>query len=214
MRKTSIAALVLPLLVFQTPSPICGGDKKTEVPKEVRALEGTYTGAWTLYGIYYEKNELPIKRTAWTDVIKTTGAEVKDGRAYVTWVKEQSFEGAEDGVTRKVEGKAGYILTKDGTLGDYFVEESYLEFSHTTRMSRLADNVWSYAVTAPAQELSALGFPKGATGQHVMVKVTTKEQGVETHRFSRVTTVTWMDKEGKEQVTQFVSLQGFHKRQQ
>ena len=37
--------------------------------------------------------------------------------------------------------------------------------------------------------------------------------GVETHRVSRVTTVSWKDKDGAERTTQFVSLQGYHKRQ-
>jgi hypothetical protein len=66
---------------------------------------------------------------------------------------------------------------------------------------------------AAAEELGRLGFPKGASGRHVLVKVVTKEQGVETHRVSRLSTVTWMDREGKEHVSQFVSLQGYHKRQ-
>jgi hypothetical protein len=43
--------------------------------------------------------------------------------------------------------------------------------------------------------------------------VVTKEQVMETHRISRLTTVSWKDKEGKECWLQFVSLQGFHKRQ-
>jgi hypothetical protein len=47
----------------------------------------------------------------------------------------------------------------------------------------------------------------------VLVKVVTKEQGVETHRISRLTTVSWKDREGKDRWLQFVSLQGFHKRQ-
>jgi hypothetical protein len=80
-------------------------------------------------------------------------------------------------------------------------------------MVKLGDNVWSYAAPAAGQELIRLGFPKGASGQHVLVKVITKEQGIETHRISRVTTVSWKDKEGKEQTLQFVSLQGYHKRQ-
>jgi hypothetical protein len=40
-----------------------------------------------------------------------------------------------------------------------------------------------------------------------------KEQGLETHRISRVTTVSWQDKEGQERFLQFVSLQGHHRRQ-
>jgi hypothetical protein len=46
----------------------------------------------------------------------------------------------------------------------------------------------------------------------VVVKVVTKENNLETHRISRVSTVRWKDKEGKERVTQFVSLQGYHQR--
>jgi hypothetical protein len=46
-----------------------------------------------------------------------------------------------------------------------------------------------------------------------VIKVVTKEQGVETHRISRLTTVSWKDKEGKERWLQFLSLQGSHKRQ-
>jgi hypothetical protein len=73
--------------------------------------------------------------------------------------------------------------------------------------------VWGYAVPASAQELGQLGFPKDALGQHVLIKVVTKERGVETHRISRLSTVNWKDKDGKEHWLQFVSLQGFHKRQ-
>jgi hypothetical protein len=81
-------------------------------------------------------------------------------------------------------------------------------------MVKVGENVWSYTTPpAAAQELGRLGFPKDATGQHVLVKVVTKEQGVETHRISRLTTVNWKDKEGKERVLQFVSLQRYHKRQ-
>jgi hypothetical protein len=80
-------------------------------------------------------------------------------------------------------------------------------------MVKVGDNVWSYTAPAAAQELGRLGFPDNASGQHVLVKVVTKEQGVETHRISRLTTVNWKDKEGKERWLQFVSLQGLHKRQ-
>src|SRR5205085_8014865 len=109
----------------------------------------------------------------------------------------------------KVEGKEGYFLNKDGGLGEYFIES----FGQVHRMVKLKDNVWSYATPAAEQELTRLGFPKGASGEHVVVKVVTKEQGVETHRVIRVTTVSWKDKDGKERTLQLVSLQGYHKRQ-
>jgi len=68
-------------------------------------------------------------------------------------------------------------------------------------------------VPAAEQELARLRFPKGASGRHVVVKVVATEQGVETHRITRVTTLSWKDNGGQERVLQFVSLQGYHKRQ-
>jgi hypothetical protein len=192
-------------------APCLGADTKpdasTAVPKEVRALEGIYTGSWTLYGID-DKGKV-VKRMGWTDTIKAGSAEVKGDRAYVTTTDEMKFEGGKI-PPFKVTGREGYFLKKGGGLGDYFIETN----GQVHRMAKLADNVWSYAAPAAGQELIRLGFPKGASGQHVLVKVVTREQGVETHRISRVTTVSWKDKEGKEQTLQFVSLQGYHKRRQ
>jgi hypothetical protein len=108
----------------------------------------------------------------------------------------------------KVQGKEGYLLKKDGSLGDYFIETS----GQTYKMVKVGDNVWSYSTPAATQELGRLGFPKEASGQHVLVKVITREQEVETHRISRLTTVSWKDREGKSRVLQYVSLQGFHER--
>jgi hypothetical protein len=205
---------VLALPIFFAPalalSPSAGADQKAdarnEVPKEVRALEGTYTGSWTMYGID-EKGEV-VKRMAWTDTMKAVGAEIKGDRALVNTTDEMMFEGGQI-PPYKVQGKEGYYLKNDGGLGDYFIEIS----GQTNRMVKVGENVWSYTTPAAAQELSMLGFPKDASGLHVLVKVVTKEQGTETHRISRLTTVNWKDKEGKERSLQFVSLQGYHKRQ-
>jgi hypothetical protein len=176
------------------------------VPKELRDLAGTYTGEWTLFGID-DKGEV-VKKAAWTDTVKVENPQVKDDRAFVTTTDEMTIEGR-PGQPYKITGTEGYFLKKDGTLGDYFVEVG----GPLRRMPKLSDNVWSYAVTAHAQELGQLGFPKDATAQHVLVKVVTKEGGIETHRISRVTTVGWKDKDGKERWLQFVSLKGFHKKQ-
>ena len=192
------------LVPFYLVAPAVAADP--EVPQEVRAMEGTWAGVWATYGID-GKGEV-VKRASWTDTLKAGGAEVKDGRAYVTWVSEQTFDGAK-GPARKTEGKEGFFLKKDGTVGDNFLEM----FGQTTRVTKLGDTTWSYATTAAPQELTALGFPKGATGQHVVVKVVTKEKGVETHRITRVSTVTWTDKDGQERTLQYVSLQGHHKRE-
>jgi hypothetical protein len=141
--------------------------------------------------------------------MKAVGPEVKGDRAQVATTDEMTFEGGK-APPFKIEGKEGYFLKKDGSLGDYFIET----FGQINRLVKVGDNVWSYTTPASAQELTRLGFPKEATGQHVVVKVIGREQGVETHRVSRLSTVTWTDKGGKERVSQFVSLQGYHKRQQ
>src|SRR5262249_7996014 len=134
--------------------------------------------------------------------------EIQGDRAYVSYTDEMKFENARI-PPFKIQGKEGYILKKDGGLGEYFIETA----GHTYRMVKVGDNVRSYTTPASAQELAQLGFPKDASGQHVLVKVISKQQGAETHRISGLTTVNWKDKDGKERWLQFVSLQGFHKRQ-
>mgnify|MGYP001614329205 CR=1 FL=1 len=205
---------VLSIPLFFAPawalSPFAGADQKAdapkEVPKEVRALEGNYTGSWTLYGID-EKGDV-VKHMAWTDTMKAVGPEVMGDRALVNTTDEMTFEGGQI-PPFKVQGKEGYFLNKEGGLGDYFIETS----GQTNRMVKVGENVWSYTTPAAAQELGRLGFPKDASGQHVLIKVVTKEQGAETHRISRLTTVNWKDTESKERALQFVTLQGYHKRQ-
>lgn len=159
MRQTWVLALLV-LAVGDGVRTAGGADPNADVPKEVRALEGTYTGSWTMYGLD-EKGEV-VKRMAWTDTIKAGGAEVKGGRAQVTTVDEMTFEGAK-GPPFKVEGKEGYYLTKDGNLGEYFIET----YGQIHRMVKLKDNVWTYPSAAAEQELTRLGFPKGASGEPV-----------------------------------------------
>jgi hypothetical protein len=154
-----------------------------------------------------EKGEV-IKRMAWTDTLTAEKPEVKADRAFVTTTDEMTFEGGRI-PPFKVQGREGYFLKEGRGLGDYFIEMS----GQTNRMVKVGDNVWSYTSPAAAVELSRLGFPKDASGQHVLVKMVTVEQGIETHRITRLTTVTWKDRGGNERWLQFVSLQGFHKRQ-
>jgi hypothetical protein len=180
-------------------------DVPAAVPKQVRDLAGTFTGAWTLYGV--DDKGAVVKRMAWTDTVKAEDPQVKGDRAFVTVADEITFDGGKI-PPFKVKGTEGYFLNKDGGLGDYFVEFA----GKLNRMVKLADSVSTYAAPADALELGQMGFPKGASGQHVLVKVVTTEEGVETHRITRVTTAKWTGKDGKERWQQFVSLHGFHKR--
>lgn len=177
-----------------------------QVPAEVRVLEGSYSGSWTMFGI--DRSGQVVKRMSWADTMNASGARVDGGRAYVTTVDEMRFEGVNAPPVR-VEGKEGYLLNREGAPGDYFIEAG----GEVHRMVRVGEGVWSYTARAGAEELARLGFPAGASGQHALVKVITSEQGVETHRISRLSTVSWKDADGKEQWLQFVSLQGFHRRE-
>jgi len=203
--RPALPLAIVAVLSVQT-LPVRGADDEPPVPKEVSDLAGNYKGAWTMYGID-EKGEV-VKRMAWTDTVKAEMPQVKDRRAYVTITDEMTFEGGKI-PPFKMESKEGCILKRDGTPGDGFVEAA----GQTHLMVKLDDGVWTYTSPAAAQELGRMGFPKDASGKHVLVKVVTKEDGVETHRISRVTTVTWKDKEGKERALQFISLKGHHKRQ-
>jgi hypothetical protein len=180
-------------------------DTNSGIPKEVVALVGTYSGAWKLFGI--DAQGQVVVRNTWTDTMKADRPVRDAERAWVSTEDVMTFEG-QPGAPFKLSGKEGYHLNRDGTLGEYFIET----FGQTYRMQKLAEGIWTYAVDASPQELAQLGFPQGAAGRHVAVKVVTKEAGVETHRVSRVTTVSWRDGDGKERWLQFVSLQGFHKR--
>lgn len=176
------------------------------VPEEARSLAGTYAGAWTMYGL--DAEGATVKRMAWTDTMRAENPQVEGDRAFVTTVDGMVFEGSAAPPYR-IEGREGFFLDAEGRVGDGFIENS----SQVVRLIKLSDSVWSYVAPAAAGELGMLGFPAGAEGNHVLVRVLTREAGVETHRISRLTTVRWTDATGAERWTQFISLQGYHKRQ-
>lgn len=178
--------------------------KAQTVPSEVKEIAGTFTGAWTAFTL--NGNGEVVKQMAWTDVIKAENPIVEKDRAYVTTIDEMTFEGGRI-PPQKIPGKEGYLLNKDGSLGEYFMEI----FGQTITMKKLSKDTWIYTVPASAREFAAMG-DKFLSATHVLVKTATFEQGIETHHISRVTTVRWKDAEGKERATQFVSLQGQHKR--
>lgn len=180
--------------------------QKTEqkVPAEVQAIVGSFVGSWTSYTVN-DKGEV-VKFSSWTDVIKAEKPTVTSERAYVETTDEMTFEGGRI-PPQKLVGKEGYLLMKDGSLGDYFIEM----FGQTIPMKRLSDNVWAYTSAGGQREFPQLGS-KFMSAVHVLVKTTVTEQGFETHNISRITTLKWKDIEGKERVTQFVSLQGQHRK--
>jgi hypothetical protein len=194
------------LLIFCCSSPAITQDKPAQVPKEIRDVVGTYTGSWTSYAL--DANGQVVKQAAWTDTMKAENPVVEKGRAFVTTSDEMIFEGGRI-PPMKVSGKEGYSLNSDGSLGEYFIET----YGQMYKMHKLGDNVLANTVAVAPQEFARLGMPNAVSGQHVLVKVVTFEQGLETHNITRLTTLRWKDADGKERTTQFVSLQGRHQHQ-
>ncbi len=206
MKKTNnffYCAFLIVLLALSI-ADVSAQDNAKKVPAEVQAIAGTFTGSWTSYTLN-DKGEV-VKQAAWTDTIKAEKPNALADRAYVETVDEMIFEGGRI-PPQKVPGKEGYMLNKDGSLGDYYIEI----FGQTIPMKRLSKEVWAYSTPATAREFSMLG-ERFISGIHALVKTTTIEQGVETHSITRITTARWKDAEGKERLTQFVSLQGQHKK--
>ncbi len=175
-----------------------------KIPAEVQAIVGSFTGSWTSYTVN-DKGEV-VKQMAWTDTIKAEKPTATADRAFVETTDEMTFEGGRI-PPQKIVGKEGYLLNKDGSLGDYFIEI----FGQTFSMKKLSSGVWAYSVAGNPREFPALG-DKFVSATHVLVKTTMMDQGVETHNISRITTLKWKDAEGKERLTQFVSLQGQHRK--
>ncbi len=200
--SSRLAILCLALISTTRSLP---GEMSISAPKEVADLAGIYTGSWTMFGINNAGE--PVRLMSWSDVMTAEKPAVQNGKAFVTTTDEMKFDGR-PGEPVKVLGKEGYRLKSDGSLGDYFIETAGQMFS----MVRLSDTVWTYTSPATAQELTRLGFPAQASARHVVVKMVANEQGVETHRISRLTTATWIDNTGAERTLQFISLQGVHRR--
>lgn len=176
------------------------------VPKAVRDLEGTYVGSWTLFGI--DEESKVVELASWTDTIKAENAQIDNGQAYVLTTTEMVFDGS-PAPPVQFTGKEGYFLMPDGSLGDYFIET----FGQISKSTQLGENIWISVTPASAEDLASYRLPNDSSGQHVVVKVVTSEEGIEVHRITRVTTVAWTDQTGEKRSMQFVSLEGFHKRQ-
>jgi hypothetical protein len=176
------------------------------IPQEVHDVVGTYTGSWTSYAL--DAAGQVIKQAAWTDVMKAEDPVAEHGEAYVTTTDEMTFEGGQI-PPMEVSGREGYTLNADGSLGQYFIET----YGQTFEMQNLSENVLAYTLSATPQELESLGAVKVVSAQHVLVKVIAFEHGVEAHNISRLTTAEWQDSDDKTHTTQFISLQGQHRRQ-
>lgn len=204
LSTTSTLLTLLSLLIVIASQSANAQPASQKVPAEVQAIVGTFQGSWTSYTLN-EKGEV-VKQSAWTDTIRAEKPTATADRAFVETTDEMIFEGGRI-PPQKVIGKEGYLIGKDGVLGDYFIEM----FGQTIPMKKLAKDVVSYSAPAGAREFSLLGN-KFISATHVLVKITTFDQGTEIHNITRISNAQWKDSEGKERTTQFVSLTGQHRK--
>lgn len=206
--KLSSAALsvLLLALLLSACQPIQRVPAAHVIPQAVHDLAGNYAGSWTLYGI--DEAGQVVKLMSWTDTIQADNPHVEGEQAYVLTTGEMVFDDSNI-LPMKIAGREGYFLLPDGSLGDYFVDTN----GQVSKSHQLGDNVWISVTPVSPQDLASYRLPGVSSGQHIMNKVVTSEEGVEIHRITRVTTVTWTDQAGQERSTQFVSLQGSHQRQ-
>ena len=189
---------------FAAQDPIQKTAPVAEVPQEVQALVGSYAGSWTTMGL--GPNGEITDLASWTDTMIASHPTTDGKRAWVKTVDQMVFEGGHI-PPFELPGIEGFHLNDDGSLGSYFIETAGLTFN----MMKLSKNTWCYAAQASPQELMQMGFPHGATGDHALIKVILDENGVETHRIHRVSTVSWPTDSGL-RTLQFVSLRGIHRR--
>ena len=170
---------------------------------DVAQLSGTYAGSWQTYAL--DRSGRIAAQAAWVDTMFARDPVEEPGRTYVITTDNMTFSGGRIPPMR-VTGREGYLRNPDGSWGEYFVES----MGQTTQMRRIATDTWVAVSSATPRELVALG--DDASARHVLVKVVSTENGVETHRISRVTTVHWRDASGALRAAQYVSLQGEHRR--
>lgn len=176
-----------------------------ELPPQVQAVLGTWIGEWEMWGV--DPNGAVVSTAKWDDRMVAADATRLPDRIRVKTVDEMHFAGSPSS-PRTFTGSEGWYLNADGTLGTHYIES----FGRESRMISLRADAESYLEEAAPQELAQLGFPKGAAGSHVLVKVVVDEAEGETHRITRVTTVRWPTANGDEEHLQFVSLKGWHRK--
>lgn len=180
-------------------------DESRPIPKEVQAILGSFQGEWTSFALN-DKGEV-VKKASWTDTVKAESPTFSPDRVSVATTDEMTFEGGKI-PPMKIQAKEGYLLNADGTLGDYFIET----FGQTYRLQKLNAAARVYAAIATPREFPMLGAVNIVSAQHALIKVITYEDAGETHNISRITTIEWKDSAGKMHTTQFLSLQGKHRR--
>lgn len=206
LRKLTLA-LSLALVAGCSSSSKTDGSSTTDasVPEKdpLEAIAGTYTGEWTLFGVDADGATRTVSH--WTDVVTTADPVLQADRTYLSCTDTMTFDGMTQPIV--VTWTEGFMLEPDGSVGPRYFEQR----GQIVVENQIAPGIFSYAQTATSQELAQLGFTNSTEGGHVTVKVVTTDEGIDTERITRISTVKWTDAAGAVQTTQMTTMQGWHR---
>ena len=178
--------------------------KSQDINHRANALLGNFAGEWTSY----KKNlagDIEMVVT-WKDTLRTSDLHINDSMAYVKVSSKSVFDNPSI-PEYSLEFTEGFFI-EDGVIGDHFFEV----LGKKTIQTKLDAHTYVYSQKIEPNEFSQMRFFNVVEGYHTVVKLVLITDGVERHDISRLSTIQWIDTQGKVQNTQFVSLKGFHER--
>jgi len=178
--------------------------KTQVVDDKANALLGRFAGEWTSY----KKNiagdiEMVVN---WKDTLIASDLQISDSMAYVKVSSKSVFEHPSI-PDYSLDFTEGFFI-EEGIIGDHFFEV----LGKKTTQKKIDAQSYVYSQKIETKEFSQMRFFNVVEGYHTIVKIVLITDGKERHEISRLSTIQWMDSEGKVQNTQFVSLKGFHER--
>lgn len=171
----------------------------------VETMVGTYEGFWEMWGL--DAKDQPVSVMTWTDVAVASNPQADDARAWAETVNDMKIDPYGPMQVTWIEG---VLVTKDCGAGVRFIEQDGV----VTEMPEIEPDHYSYQAELSSSELRMyenVTTSNLVLGYHVMDKLVTRPEGVETHDVSRLTHLEY-DREGTIQVVEFTSLLGQHRK--
>lgn len=172
----------------------------------ITEMVGTYTGDFEMYGL--DGGDQAITVMTWTDTAVATNPRIEGDRAVVDVHEEMVVD---QSTTYEMDWLEGVLIEADGSAGSRFIDmngivtiQTEVEPGHFEYQQDLDEYDHYYWDNITPVNL--------VSGYHVMNKIVTDVQGVETHEITRTTYVDYEDQGGTIISVEFVSLQGTHEK--
>lgn len=189
--------IVLELIIFSTIS-LNAQDLKSEIDR----ISGKYVGEWTTFQYM---NEQSVKTMSWKDTLVSSSPIINDTIAYVTMNNKMIFDNPNI-PPYEMKFQEGFEISKDNGIRHFIDIMGVKSYELQTAKN-------TYTITQPVSqfELGQLGIQSAKNAINTVVKVVFNVNGHEVHKISRVSTVL-IEENGKEEVIQFLSMKGYHKK--